>query len=62
MLNRGIIEEQITLKNFVNLLLNLMSDFLDLKLSMEEVLEREGATSWKRRGKHLDGASSRVRI
>ena len=40
-------------KNFVNLLPNLMSDFLDLKLSMEEVFgERESATSWKRRGKH----------
>ena len=52
MLNRGIIEEQISLKNFVNLLLNPMSDFLDLKLSMEEILERKGATSWNRRGKY----------
>ena len=42
MLNNGIIEEQRSLKNFVNLLLNLMSDFLDLKLSMEEAFgERE---------------------
>ena len=40
-----------------------MSDFLDLKLSMEEVFgETESATSWKRRGKHLEGASSHVRL